>query len=304
MQNHVKNMFLKKEIFVRIVPKYLIFVCILAIVLSGCNSKIALSPTTSDLQTTSVELNNISQSSLEQIQTKGILIVGTAITEPFVFHDPHTDALIGLDIDIANYIAEQLGVDIKFIEMPFANLIPALQDAKIDMVIAAMYITPEREILVDFSEPYLDTGLVIVGQADLPEKIKIVQDLEGLKVGVKISATGARLAEELIIQGIDITIIEYKNTLDSFLDLEVGRVDVIFNDYLNTLVYLKNSQAPLEIVTNDMDEIEFLSKVGLGIAVSQDNHELLEFINTSLAKMKQDNFFEQTYNTWLFSSGR
>jgi polar amino acid transport system substrate-binding protein len=239
------------------------------------------------------------QSSLAQTKARGVLIVGTAITKPFVFLDPDTETLVGFDIGVAEWIADELGVKIEWVEMPFAALIPSLRDRKVDMTIAAMYITPEREALVNFAEPYIDTGLVMVVSPELQDRVETAQDLGGLRVGVKIGATGAQLTQDLIARGIALESKEYKHTLDSLLDLEVGRVDVVFNDYLNTLVYLQDSQSDLKIVTDDAGQVNFLSHVGLGIAVHEDDQALLGAINAALIEMKRDGVLDRLYETWL-----
>jgi len=279
-----------------------LFISLLASALIGCTTPDRSDPTDVSVQPTAADFTKNSPFSLVQIQERGVLSVGTAITEPFEYHDPNTGEFIGFDIDIAKYIADKLEVEVEWVEMPFANLIPSLQNYKVDMIIAAMYIKPEREELVDFSEPYIETGLVMVALPELRAQIKTVQDLAGLKVGVKIGATGAQLAQDLIAEGITLESIEYKDTFSSFLDLEVARVDVVFNDYLNTLVYIKNSQSDLEIITNDAGEVNFLSQVGLGIAVHQSNEELLEFINAAVMEMRQTGDFDQLYKQW-FSPG-
>ena len=239
------------------------------------------------------------QTVFARIHERGVLLVGTAITKPFEFHDPDTGLLVGYDIDLVNYIAGTLDVKPEFIEMSFANLIPSLQENKVDMTIAAMYITPDREDLVDFSVPYLNTGLVMVIQPDLLNKINAVEDLKGRKIGVKIGSTGATLAADLNTRGYGLVITEYKDTLDSILDLEVNRVDVIFNDYLNTLAYIKNSNSNLKIAVDKTGETIFLSNVGLGIAVQQGNQELLDIVNAALTDNNQTRTFQNIYETWL-----
>lgn len=276
-----------------------LFDFLLACLLFGCTTLGSSDPTSVSAPPVAAPSLDNSQSSVAQIQARGVLMVGTAITEPFEYHDPDTGELIGFDIDTAEYIADKLGVELEWVEMPFANLIPALQDRKVDMIIAAMYIKPEREELVDFSEPYINTGLVMVARPGLQAQVETVQDLAGLKVGVKIGATGAELAQELIAGGIALESVEYKDTFDSFLDLEVGRVDVVFNDYLNTLVYIKNSQSDIKIVTNEAGEVNFLSQAGLGIAVYQGDRELLDLINAALMEMSQDGSFDRLYENWL-----
>lgn len=282
---------------IRISIRFALVVAILTTTLFGCGSMATPDPLDPSTPSTDPALGP--RSSLAQIQARGVLTVGTAITKPFVFHDPATDDLIGFDIDLANQIAGYLGVTLQIVEMPFATLIPALQDQKVDMIIAAMYITAERAELVDFSMPYLDTGLVMVAQPAQQAQIKTVQDLAGLRVGVKIGATGAKKAQELLAQGISLEIVEYKETFDSLLDLEVGRVDVVFNDYLNTLAYLKDSRSAVRIVTDQAGDVEFLSQAGLGIAVQKDSPELLELINATLGEIKLDGTLEKNYKFWL-----
>ena len=272
---------------------------ILVTTLLGCNGLATPDPAIPGTQSPSDISTENALTSLAQIQARGTLIVGTALTEPFVFRDPVTDDLIGFDVDLAKHIAESLGVTLEVVEMPFANLIPALQDQNVDMTIAAMYITVDRKKLVDFSQPYLDTGLVMVAHPAQQMQIKTVQDLAGLRVGVKIGATGAKKAQELVMQGINLEIVEYKNTIDSFLDLEVGRVDVVFNDYLNTLAYIKNTRTEIKIITNQAGDVNLLSQAGLGIAVQNNSPELLGLINTSLDGMMRDGTLDTMYQFWL-----
>lgn len=272
-------------------------VLIILLLTPGCSTD--LLPTKSESLLPSPPNEVQYQSRLAEIQARGVLRVGTAITEPFEYHDPKTDALIGFDVDTAQYIADAMGVELEWIEMSFANLIPALQDRDVDMTIAAMYIRPEREELVDFSQSYINTGLVMVASPTLYPKIQSVQDLGGLKVGVKIGATGATMAQDLISSGITLVIVEFKDTFDSFLNLEVGRVDVIFNDFLNSLAYIKDTNANLEIITGATGEIIFLSHAELGIAVHQGDQELLDVINSVVQEMEENGSFDRLKNTWL-----
>ncbi|MEN8173538.1 MAG: ABC transporter substrate-binding protein [Chloroflexota bacterium] len=236
---------------------------------------------------------------LAALSEKGVLVVGTAITKPFEYHDPETNELIGFDVDVANYIANELGVEIEFSEMPFASLIPSLETRKVDMTIAAMYIKPEREEVVDFATPYMETGLVMVVSPELAGKVNTPEDLDGLKVGVKIGATGDALAKEFIEQGIALERKEYKETLESFADLEFGRVDAVLNDYLNTLAYLKDTGSEAVVVTLESGEVNFLSSVGLGIAVHDGDAELLAKINQILEEMHANGTYDELYAKWL-----
>jgi len=238
-------------------------------------------------------------SSLMAIKENGVLRVGTAITDPFEYYDQESGELIGYDVDLMNRIAEELNVKIEWTEMSFAGLLPSIQDRNVDVAIAAIYIKTEREEVVDFSEPYIQTGLVMAVRPELVSSVKSIDDLTGLKVGVKIGATGAELAQDLVDRGIDIEIVEYKDTLSSLLDLEVGRLEVVFNDYLNTLKYISDANSDLQIVLDENNEINFLSNVGLGIAVHKGEVELLSIINRTLDRMRQDGELERLKEKWI-----
>lgn len=275
---------------------------LVSITLSGCaNPPVVQSVKASELPTASVpqDLTQRDHHDLEAIRQKGVLVVGTSISPPFESYDPETNQLIGFDVDIAQYIADRLGVRLEWAEIPFAALIPSLSSGKVDMTIAAMYITPEREALVRFTEPYIETGLVIVTRPEEAERIQNLEDLQSKRVGVKIGATGAKLAEELAAQGISLEIREYKDTLASLLDLEVGRVDLVLNDYLNTLAYRRENRTDLEIVTTPDGSEYFLSKAGLGIAVQRENTSLLNELNVILGEMQSDGTYDRLVEKWL-----
>lgn len=276
-------------------------VVLLMVALAACTAPVA-APADSAAAPAEEAAANTDELTLDKLKEKGVLVVGTAITKPFEFHDPDTNELVGFDVDTANYIADKLGVDVEFKEMPFASLIPSLETRKVDMTIAAMYIKPEREEVVDFATPYMETGLVMVVRPDLVDQVKTPEDLAGLKVGVKIGATGDKLAQELIEQGVDLERAEYKETLESFIDAEAGRVDAVLNDYLNTLAYLKDTGSDMQIVTDENGEVNFLSNVGLGIAVHDGDAELLAAINDALAEMQADGTYDEIYQKWLLAS--
>ena len=211
------------------------------------------------------------------------LIVGVSVTEPFVYYDEN-EQLTGYDIQLIQLIAEKLDKEIKFIEMPFANLIPAVENNNIDIAIAAIHITPERQQRVTFSTPYLDTGLVMVVDP-LKTQISKIADIQGKQVGVKIGATGFDYAQKFLAEGLDFKVIEYKNTKDSFLDLGVGRLDVIFNDYVNSKYLLLDTFSNLKIAEDQNNNIIFINKVGLGIAVNKNNPILVDQINQALKQI-------------------
>lgn len=134
------------------------------------------------------------------IQESGKLVIATTENYPFEYTDEETGEFIGYDVDLALAIADEIGVEIEWKKMPFADLLNALQLGKADMVIASMYITEEREQIVDMSDKYLDSGMAIVRRKG-DNSVSSLSDLDGKTIGVKTQASSEREAEALIAQG-------------------------------------------------------------------------------------------------------
>lgn len=224
----------------------------------------------------------------------GVLTVATAITPPFESYDPVTSELTGFDIDLATLIAESFGVSIEWRVMAFADLIPALEEDEVEMVIAAMYVTPEREERVDFSRGYLDTGLVMV----IPAGNDFIEDplsITALRVGVKQGATGERWIDALAEANAGaIEIYRYEETRDSLEDLEAGFIDVVLNDHINSLIYIQ-SHPELKVGS------EIMEGATLGIAVKEGNTSLLDVINQTLSSLEAQGVIDDLYSRWILS---
>ncbi len=230
-------------------------------------------------------------SRIDQIKKNGKLILATGNYRPFEYHDEKTNKIIGYDIDVAEAIAKKIGVPLVIQEMQFTGLIPSLQNGQADFVIAAMYITPQRREIVDFAEPYMDTGMTVVVRKD-DNSIKGPNDLNGKTVGVKAGATSEKVVQDMNAKGAKITIKSYKETVDHNLDLQNGRLDAAVNDLLNQLEYNKTNPA-LKVVG------EPFTKAQLGIAVKKGDKELLDLINTVLKELKQSGESDKLYKKWL-----
>jgi ABC-type amino acid transport substrate-binding protein len=227
---------------------------------------------------------------LQEIKNNGQLVIGTALTSPFEFLDPDSGDLKGLDIDLANAIAENIGVPIVWKQMAFADLIPALQNGEMDMVIAGMYITDSRKELVDMSEGYVDTGLSFVTQSTA--SFSTTEELGGKTVCVKTGSTGATYAQKLLDGGIALTIKEYADTPSSLADLSAGACDAVFNDNINSIEYIK-THTDLKVAS------EILQPAQLGIAVKKGDDELLALVNSLIQTKKQDGSLAALYDLWV-----
>src|SRR5258708_15374952 len=102
----------------------------------------------------------------------------------------------GISVDMANELGKSLGKDVQIQNIPFSGLIPALKTGKIDLIISSMTETPERAQSIDFSNPYLHTGLCLLVRRDSPIQGAEELDKAGVKVAVKQGATGQTYARQ------------------------------------------------------------------------------------------------------------
>jgi polar amino acid transport system substrate-binding protein len=103
-------------------------------------------------------VNASAGSAMERILKKGEVAIGTSGTQPPMSAVNKKGELMGMDVDISRAIADAMGVKLKFAQMPFAELLPALEAGKVDIVLSGMTITADRNKKVAFVGPYVVTG--------------------------------------------------------------------------------------------------------------------------------------------------
>jgi len=223
-----------------------------------------------------------------QIKQRGKLLVGTEPTfPPFEFVD-ESNQIVGFDLDIANELAKRLGVKVEVVSLPFDSLIPALQQGKIDMVIAGMTITEDRAKVVDFSKPYFEANQAIVVRKDGSFRPQSLEELIGKKIAVQLGTTGDLITTD--VKGIEI--VRFQRFTDAFLELQNGRVDAVVLDEAPAKAYVK--KFPKFIISKVVDTGETY-----GVAVRKGNKELLNFVNQTLDIMRSSGTYNKIIDKWF-----
>ncbi|MFX1561052.1 MAG: ABC transporter substrate-binding protein [Promethearchaeota archaeon] len=165
----------------------------------------------------------------DMIQNRGTIIVGTNTNwPPFEIFNTTTNEIEGFDIDLANVVADYLGVTTEWIDMDFDNLVGACQAGTIDMIASATFITAERLEVLQSLTWYIRTNEVIVTMANSTLTIDELADLVGQNVGVQ---TGTVEDLELTdITGMEATLTRYPVVETMFTALEAGTLDAIYVD--------------------------------------------------------------------------
>lgn len=252
--------------------------------------------TTSEESTGSVAAEASEEgAAIKAIKEKGVITVATGTYVPFEYRDENNN-IVGFDIDFAQYIADKLGVKLEVKDMEFQAIVPSVQNGEYDFSIAAMYKTPERCEVVDMSDSYCDSGMILAVKEDsaYADSVKSLADCNGLKVAVKEGATSYKEAQKFLDENSDVKyeIVQYKDTVGCVSDLLAGRVDVVVNDLLNQKE-LSKEYAGVKIVSEPFTHAEN------AIAVQKGKEDLLEFINNCIKEYKEDGTYDELWNKWI-----
>lgn len=220
---------------------------------------------------------------------KEALRIGTeASFKPFEFTN-ESNEVVGFDIDIAKEIAAKIGREVKIVNMDFSGLIGALQANQIDLAVAGMSITPERQQSIDFSDPYYDASQVIVVQ-EATTSISTKDDLVGKTIAVQMGTTGADAAAK--VEGAKLK--QFQKVNEAFLELQNGRADAVVIDAPVAKEYLKNMTG-LKIASDPFTEEKY------GIGIKKDNTKLLEDVNKALQEIVKSGKYQELYDKWFKS---
>ncbi|TJX13511.1 transporter substrate-binding domain-containing protein [Tissierella creatinini] len=219
---------------------------------------------------------------IAEIKEKGKIVLGTAAGyPPFEFHKiiDGKDQIVGVDIEIAKRIAQELGVDLEIVDMKFEGVIPALVTDDIDMIIAGMVATEERTKVVDFSVPYYQAKHKLVVKIDDKDKYKTFEDVDvaGLKIGVQKATTQEALANEMFKNA---EVVAISKLPDVVLELKNGKINATIIAEPVANAYVKQNQ-DLYVAEADLGQ-----EPGINIAVNKGNQDLVDFINVIVEDMK------------------
>ena len=209
----------------------------------------------------------------------GVLNVGSEIAyAPFEFFQEGTEIEDGLDIDIARAIAEELGVEVEFINTGFDGIILALQTEEFDILMSAMTIRPDREEEIDFV-PYITVGTGIVVPAGNPKNIQGLDDLCGLTAAVQVATIQVTFLEDLN-QGTcadnNVNIVVFDTNPLAVEDLRTGGSNVNFSDFPVAAEDAAQSGGDLEVVETQIDPEPY------GIGVRKESTALNDVIADAL----------------------
>jgi ABC-type amino acid transport substrate-binding protein len=231
----------------------------------------------------------------ERIKASGKLVVGTSADyPPFDYYTPDFK-LDGFDIALIREIAKQLGVQVQIKDMAFDGLLDALQLGQIDMAIAAISVTPERDAILDFTNVYyVGEGAVLAGKDSRIDQITSAADVAHQRIGVqKGSVYETWLRDNLIKEGTmdESDLMLYTDISQAVRDLKASRVDLVGLDAKAAEDYV--AQGGVKIVMRGANRQLYAMAVPLGATALQDQ------LNKSLTTLQDQGKVSQLIQKYL-----
>ncbi len=209
----------------------------------------------------------------------GTLVMATnAEFPPYEFREG--DKIVGIDAEIAQAIADELGMELQIEDMQFDSIIAAVQSGKADMGVAGMTITEDRLATVNFSTPYTQAAQVIIVKED--SQVATPDDLKGKTIGVQLGTTGDIYAEDIE----DATLDRYNKGFEAVQALLQDKVDAVIIDREPAKVFVEENEG-LKILDEEFTVEDY------AICMAKDKTDLLDKVNAALAKLQESGKIEE-----------
>ena len=202
-------------------------------------------------------------------------------------------AVVGVEPDNARAVAKIMGKELAIFEYPFDELIPALEQGRVDVIMSGLSVTAARSQRVMFAEPYLKVGQMAVMHKDrigsFAQPWAIYR--EGVRVGVEPGTTGAALAERELIEA---QISYFADGTEAFAGLRADAIDIYIHD-APTAWQLANSLETDDLIST----YKPLTEEYLAWAVRKDDGALVTELNSALRQMRNNGTLQYIINRWI-----
>ncbi|MCI8745281.1 MAG: amino acid ABC transporter substrate-binding protein [Lachnospiraceae bacterium] len=218
--------------------------------------------------------------------TEGVLTMGTNATfPPYEFYDG--DVIVGIDAEIAQLLAEKLGLTLEIQDMDFTAIVTSVQAGKIDIGLAGMTVTEERLENVNFTDSYA-TGVQVIIVKEGSE-IASVDDLEGKLIGVQEGTTGHSYCSDDYGEE---NVVAYANGATAVQNLVSGSVDCVVIDQQPAISFVEANEG-LKILDTEYVIEDYAA------AVSKDNEGLMNALNAALKELIADGSIQEILDKYI-----
>jgi polar amino acid transport system substrate-binding protein len=237
---------------------------------------------------------NVQADVLEDILKRGTVRVGVSLFVPWSIQD-ESGGLSGFEIDVANKLAEDMGVEPEYKVYVWEDIIPAVIKGEIDIIAGGMAITPERALKINFSRPYADSGITLAANTEMTRDITRLEELNNPSITIAVvSKTAANeLAPHLF----------NKSNIKVF-----GTAKEVEEAILNGKVHawLASIPQPEFLALQHPDKVDVplaqpLLPYKAGFGIKKREQEWLNFLNAWITAREADKWLSATHKYWFQS---
>jgi ABC-type amino acid transport substrate-binding protein len=230
---------------------------------------------------------------LAAVLDSGELRVGTSADLPPLNMKNARGEVIGFEADLIAVLTEAMNLEVRYVVKPFADLLPSLERGEVDLVIAGMTITPQRNARVAFAGPYFISGTSMVTRAGTFERVQSSEELDhpDRTYAALESSTSSRFIDEALPKAKQVTTSDYESAVKLLID---GKVDAVVADHLACkLAVWRNPDAGLATLRNPF------TTEPLGIALPADDPLLLNLVQNYLNTLEDTGQLTLLKARWL-----
>lgn len=242
------------------------------------------------------DINLAKKSTIEDILKRGELRVGfEAGYLPFEMADK-SGKFVGFDIDMAKAMAKAMGVKFVPVNTAWDGIIPALVTKKFDIIISGMTVTQERNLKINFADPYIIVGQTILLHKKHAGVVKSYKDLNDPKFTVtsKLGTTGEKAIKRLLPKA---TYKSFEVEAEAALEVLNGKADATIYDLPFCATFMAQQGAGKLIFLDEPFTYE-----PLAWAIRKGDPDFMNWLNNFLVQMKNDGGYDKIYNKWITST--
>ena len=234
----------------------------------------------------------VQESTIEQVQKRGVLRVGMSTFVPWAMKDK-TGELIGFEIDVAKRLAKDTGVEVEFIPTKWSGIIPALITGKFDVIIGGMGIIPTRNLKVNFSIPYDYTGMSIVAHKKVAAGFSRLEDFNGsdVVIAARLGSTAVTAAKKYIPKA---QLRLFDDESQAYQELVNGNVHAVVGSAptpeFQAIKYPEKLFLPLD---------KTFTLEPIGFAVRKGDFDTLNYFNNWIRYVESEGWFKDRKNYWF-----
>jgi polar amino acid transport system substrate-binding protein len=229
---------------------------------------------------------------METIRARGTLRVGVSLFVPWVMHD-NNNKLIGYETDVARQLADNLGVDVEFIQTSWPSIIPGLLADDYDIIISGLSLTPQRALLINFSEPYTHSTSVLIASKKIAGRFTTEKQFNRKKVtiGVVKDSVGEKLIARKFPKATVKTFPAEAQAISALLD---GKLYAMMSSTPRTGYLL--SQHGKEVF---QPFAKPFSTHAEGFGIRKGDADFLNYLNTWIRFNSQNGWLAQRHHYWF-----